>query len=38
MAVVSTFAFLKDGETGMLFGVSRLLLTDKHDLIHKAVG
>jgi 3-methyladenine DNA glycosylase AlkD len=38
MAVVSTFAFLKDGETRDTFRIARLLLTDKHDLIHKAVG
>jgi 3-methyladenine DNA glycosylase AlkD len=38
MAIVSTFAFLKDGETNDTFRIARLLLSDKHDLIHKAVG
>jgi 3-methyladenine DNA glycosylase AlkD len=38
MAIVSTFAFLKDGETKDSFRIARLLLADKHDLIHKAVG
>jgi 3-methyladenine DNA glycosylase AlkD len=38
MAIVSTFAFLKDDETNDTFRVARLLLSDNHDLIHKAVG
>ena len=38
MALVSTFAFLKDDETNDTFRVARLLLSDNHDLIHKAVG
>jgi 3-methyladenine DNA glycosylase AlkD len=38
MAILSTFAFLKDGETNDTFRVARLLLADNHDLIHKAVG
>ncbi len=38
IAVVSTFSFIKHREFEDTFGISTLLLKDKEDLIHKAVG
>jgi 3-methyladenine DNA glycosylase AlkD len=38
MAIVSTFAFLANGETKDTFRIARKLLNDKEPLIHKAVG
>ena len=38
IAIVSTYAFIRDGRFGETFAVARLLLGDKHDLINKAVG
>jgi 3-methyladenine DNA glycosylase AlkD len=38
IAIVATFGFLRTGETATTFKIARLLLSDKHDLIHKAVG
>ncbi len=38
IAVVSTFAQLRAGQTGLTFAVAERLLQDPHDLIHKAVG
>ena len=38
IAIVSTFAFLKQGEMEDTFQLSELLLDDAHELIHKAVG
>ena len=38
VAIVSTFAELRAGRTALTFEVAELLLLDKHDLIHKAVG
>jgi 3-methyladenine DNA glycosylase AlkD len=38
VAIVSTFAELRAGRTALTFEVAQLLLLDKHDLIHKAVG
>ena len=38
IAIVSTFAFLKNGSVDDTFRIAERLLTDKHDLIHKATG
>ena len=38
LAMVATFAFLKNGETEYTFRNAEQLLNDEHDLIHKAVG
>ncbi|SDF91778.1 DNA alkylation repair protein [Terriglobus roseus] len=38
IAMVSTFAALKRGETAPTFAVAEKLLDDRHDLIHKATG
>ncbi len=38
IAIVSTLAFLKHGEIEDTFRIAGKLLSDKHDLIHKAVG
>jgi 3-methyladenine DNA glycosylase AlkD len=38
IAIVSTFAFLAQGETRDTFRIARKLLKDKEPLIHKAVG
>jgi len=38
VAIVSTFAELRAGRTALTFEVAQLLLPDKHDRIHKAVG
>lgn len=38
IAIVATAALIKRGDLHDTFGVSALLLSDKHDLIHKAVG
>jgi 3-methyladenine DNA glycosylase AlkD len=36
--VLATFHFIKRGEFAPTLRIARLLLRDKHDLIHKAVG
>jgi 3-methyladenine DNA glycosylase AlkD len=38
IAVISTFNFIKKNDYGTTLKISRALLHDKHDLIHKAVG
>lgn len=38
IAIVSTFAFIKRGRFQETFKLSRQLLNDRHDLIHKATG
>lgn len=38
IAIVSTFAFIRKGETDDTYRISEALLGDKHDLIHKATG
>ena len=38
IAIVSTLAFIKCGEIEDTFRIAGLLLSDDHDLIHKAVG
>lgn len=38
IAVMTTFAFVRDGEFGPTLALARQLLRDPHDLVHKAVG
>ncbi len=38
IAVISTYSFIKEGNYITTFDISDILLNDKHDLIHKAVG
>jgi 3-methyladenine DNA glycosylase AlkD len=38
IAVVATWAFIRQGEYKDIFALSELLLQDKEDLMHKAVG
>ncbi|HMK50308.1 MAG TPA: DNA alkylation repair protein [Thermodesulfovibrionales bacterium] len=38
IAVLATFAFIKNDEFDDAFSIAELLIGDKHDLIHKAVG
>lgn len=38
VAIVFTFAFIRTGDVVPTFEIAKLLLDDKHDLIHKAVG
>jgi len=36
--MLSTFEFIKQGEYKHVLRIGKILLNDKHDLIHKAVG
>lgn len=38
IAIIATHAFIRRGDLTDTFSISELLLADKHDLIHKAVG
>jgi len=38
IAVIATFAFIKNGDWRDTFNLAEILLSDHHDLIHKAVG
>jgi len=38
IAIIATFAFIKNNQFAETLKISEMLLNDKHDLIHKAVG
>lgn len=38
MAIVATYAFIRENDLDDTFALAELLLADTHDLIHKAVG
>jgi len=38
IAIIATFYFIRDGEFTEAIKIARMLLSDKEDLIHKAVG
>ena len=38
IAIISTLALIRDGEMEDAFRIARVLLSDQHDLIHKAIG
>jgi 3-methyladenine DNA glycosylase AlkD len=38
IAMVATYAFIKNGDTKEVFKIAKLLLKDVHDLMHKASG
>lgn len=38
IAILSTYAFIKNGQFADTLKISKILLSEEHDLIHKAVG
>jgi len=38
IAILATFTFIRNGESKDVLAISKILLHDDHDLIHKAVG
>jgi 3-methyladenine DNA glycosylase AlkD len=38
VAIISTFYFIQQGQFDWTFKIAKMLLGDKHDLVHKAVG
>lgn len=38
ISIISTFAFIKQGDSKWTFKISNMLINHKHDLIHKATG
>jgi 3-methyladenine DNA glycosylase AlkD len=38
ISAISTFAFIKENDFNDSIAIAKILLNDKHDLIHKAVG
>jgi len=38
VAMIATFYFIKKGQYAVTLRIAEILLADKHDLIHKAVG
>lgn len=38
IAIIATFAFIKQGDSEHTLKIAQLLLSDSHDLIHKATG
>lgn len=38
IAIIATFAFIKDGSSSEFFNVAEIVLYDEQDLIHKATG
>ncbi len=38
IAVISTAYYIKEGSSAEIFKIAEILLSDKHDLIHKAIG
>lgn len=38
VAIISTFAFLRNGDPGDTYKLAEILIYEQHDLLHKAVG
>lgn len=38
IAIIATYAFIRAGKHQVTFEIAEMLLTDEHDLMHKAVG
>jgi 3-methyladenine DNA glycosylase AlkD len=38
IAIVSTYTFIKNGKTAPVYEIAGILMSDQHDLIHKACG